>query len=214
MKADAVGCPALFNVDVRKTIGQTRRMDRPHRIAFEERIAAAAADFMRSYGARPPVQMHMFFNGSDPAAAYVGSVTARPALPGDDTAAALAGLGDAAAAMCAARLIFSWEDYSLRADLMGPGSYRSALVTADVDFVSCVQTWRYFRFAGAPGFAVTFDAPPFAVPDNGLPGPLARAVSTWTNEQGAKEVPGTLSRMADLGYGFRWANRRSERLAS
>lgn len=93
---------------------------------------------------QPPV-VHILAESSSPP--YLGYLTCRPFVRGDDAASAVAALGVLPSALAASRLVITWEHAHLCTALETPGadSASTGVVVVDADWFGHVLRWHPMR---------------------------------------------------------------------
>ncbi|GAB3204523.1 hypothetical protein GCM10027262_06010 [Nocardia tengchongensis] len=182
-------------------------MDRDYIDCIEDRIVARAVEGLLD-GMAPRPQVHFILE--DQPEPHVGYVLSRPYYEGADAHAAIAGLGRAAAALCATQIVVLWEECDLRASLVGPGDHPDSLVTVEATFDGHLLTSRPYQpvFGPVGPLGVPTVIPHWGrasqYPDAQLPVPIADLLTTWHTQLTRLDPSNELRSMQASGYEFRW----------
>ena len=183
-------------------------VDRSYIQELESWLVTKAVEGLQQEGVAPRPQVHFIFG--DQPEPHVGYVISRRYHRGADAYAAIAGLGRAAAALCASRVVVIWEECDLRASLYGPGSHPDGIVTVDATFDGHILTWRPYDIRlgpiGSRGAPTVWPkwGQAAQLADAELPSPINEMLSTWRKHLTRLDPRIELPAMERLGYEFRW----------
>lgn len=178
-------------------------------------LAVAVADAtLRGLGMLQPPVVHILLEGACPP--YLGYLTCRPFIRGDDAASAVAALGVLPSALRASRVIVTWENADLCTALETPGadSAGPGVVVVVADRVGHVLRWHPMRIRaggigelGAPTVVPEW-GPAQSFPAATLPGPVHELLSVWRTHQDwtDAEITNVCDNLESAGYEMRWLN--------
>jgi hypothetical protein len=178
-----------------------------------DELAVAVADAtMREAGLLQPPVVHILAEGSSPP--YLGYLTCRPFVRGEDAGAAVAALGALPSALAASRLVITWEHADLCTALETPGAEAAStgVVVVDADWSGHVLRWHPMQVhAGDIGelqipTVVPEWGPTQSFRDAPLPGPVIDLLAVWRTARDWTEVQiaDICDNLAAAGYEMRW----------
>ncbi len=147
----------------------------------------AATTTLLPQGLSPPPQVFVFNRLGEQTQLLVGQITCRPYRRGHDAAAAIAGLGQVAAAVSGTDLLVFWEEFDLRTSLYGPSqAHPKGLVILEATweshsltcfpFESDVLAWRA---TGLPEVRIVRGEPSGTIEGAPLAEPIHQLLDLW-----------------------------------
>jgi len=176
--------------------------------AIEQAVCDALDGLLRTTGAVQPPMVHMFSEGRGPD--YVGCVTCRRFVAGEDAYRAVGKLGHLPGTVEATRLLVTWEAQDLNAALQLPvDPDGSALVVLDAAMGGQVLRWYPLYLSRArqghpaliPGWG-----PVQTLTDPPLPQPIVRLLAVWRLARGG-DGDAQARELEAEGYRISWYGR-------
>ena len=194
----------------RCTLGRVAQVTGVDAVAaeIEQAVCDALDGLLRATGAVQPPMVHMFSEGRVPV--YVGCVSCRRFVAGEDAYRAVGKLGHLPGTVEATRLLVTWEAQDLNVALQLPvDPDGSALVVLDASLGGQVLRWYPLCVSRArPGHLGLIPrwGPAQTLTDPSLPHPVVRLLAVWRLARGG-DGDAQARELEAEGYRISWYGR-------